>query len=120
MLGSDTCTVAIDLQQVLFIPSLTHADMFYLCQLSCYNFCVHVHDTSDSIMCLWHEAEGGRGANHIASCLFRILNATSNITGDKKNLNVWSDNCCTQNKTRMLLFMYIFLVEHSCFRSIEH
>ncbi|KAJ8932360.1 hypothetical protein NQ314_014727 [Rhamnusium bicolor] len=34
--GSCICTCSIDLQQVLFLPTLTHSRMFYLRQLSNY------------------------------------------------------------------------------------
>lgn len=38
--GSSKTVISMDLEQVIFVPILTHADMFYLSQLSCYNLCV--------------------------------------------------------------------------------
>lgn len=71
---SDTCTLVIDLQKVFAIPKLTHSDMYYARQLSCYNFGIHIADTNDAIMCVWHEGESSRGGNQMASCLFRAIN----------------------------------------------
>ncbi|KAJ8874331.1 hypothetical protein PR048_025177 [Dryococelus australis] len=46
----------------------------YKKQISCYNFGVHINDTSDGIMCVWHEGQASRGGNEIASYLFRAIN----------------------------------------------
>lgn len=80
--GSQISTISMDLQQVLSVPNLTHSEMFYRRQLSCYNFCVSLGDTQTSYMCLWHEGIANRGGNEIASCLLRIINLR--IT-DKRN-----------------------------------
>lgn len=71
--NSKITTMAVDLQQVIFVPTLTHSDMFYCRQLSTYNLCVHVGDSNDSYMCTWHEGIAGRGANEIASCLLKVI-----------------------------------------------
>lgn len=115
--NSSICCLSMDLQQVMFVPSLTHSDMFYLRQLSCYNFNVHLGDTNRSFMCMWNEGVGGRGANEIASCLLRVLN--NNVT-NKNHLVIWSDNCVGQNKNKMILFVLIFLVVHGVYDVVEH
>ncbi|KAJ8931556.1 hypothetical protein NQ314_015502 [Rhamnusium bicolor] len=74
-LGSDLCCLSMDLEQVMFVPTLVHSDMFYLSQLSCFNLGIHVGDTNHASMFLWHEGFSGRGANQIASCLLRFLNS---------------------------------------------
>ncbi|KAJ8931167.1 hypothetical protein NQ314_015942 [Rhamnusium bicolor] len=87
--GSNQSTICIDLQQVLFVPTLVHSDMFYKRQLSCYNFCVHMFDTDKAIMCMWHEGIAQRGSNEMISCLLQVFN-----THDfKDDLVVWRDNC---------------------------
>lgn len=111
------CTIAMDLQQVLFIPTLTHGDMFYLRQLSCYNLGIHVGDTSTAFMCLWHEGITGRGGNEISSCIWKVLK--SKIT-TKKILNIWSDNCIGQNKNKMVLLTLMLLVKDGIFEEINH
>lgn len=113
---STKCSLSMDLQQVMFVPSLTHSDMFYLSQLSCYNLGVHVGDTNEAYMCMWHEGVASRGANEIASCLLYIVN--HGLT-HKKHLVIWCDNCGGQNKNRILLFTLIFLVANGVFRTVE-
>lgn len=48
---SQHCTVVMDLEKVFPLPKLTHSNMYYLRQLSCYNFNIHITDTNDGIMC---------------------------------------------------------------------
>nr|CAI5841755.1 unnamed protein product [Callosobruchus analis] len=81
---------------VLFVPTLTHSDMFYLSNYLCYNLGIHLSDSNRAFMCMWHEGVSGRGGNEIASTLLKILN--SGIT-EKKHLLLWSNNCARQNKT---------------------
>ncbi|XP_072399045.1 LOW QUALITY PROTEIN: uncharacterized protein [Diabrotica undecimpunctata] len=114
---SDTCTITMDLQKVFSLPKLTHSSMYYSRQISGYNFGIHVADTDDGLMCIWHEGQSGRGGNQMASCLLQTLNCTTQYI--QKNLCV-SDNCAGQLKNRMLLFLYIFLVCHEVFETIDH
>nr|CAI5868779.1 unnamed protein product [Callosobruchus analis] len=114
--GSDLCCLSMDLEQVLFVPTLVHSDMFYLSQLSCFNFGIHVGDTNHASMFLWHEGFSGRGANEIASCLLRFLN--SGFT-NKKTLVLWCNNCGGQNKNKFILFTLIFLVSIGLLDAIE-
>lgn len=115
--GSTKCVLSMDLQQVMFVPSLTHSDMFYLSQLSCYNLGIHIGDTNEAFMCMWHEGVASRGANEIASCLLNLVNHRG-LT-DKKHLVIWCDNCGGQNKNRILLFTLIFLVSIGIFHTVE-
>lgn len=114
--ASSVTTIAIDMQQVLFTPTLTHSNMFYSRQLSHYNLCIHVGDTAKSFMCMWHEGVAGRGGNAVASCLFKVL--TSGFS-QKKHLEIWCDNCAGQNKNRMVLMVLIFLVGKGYYDTID-
>ncbi|GFR24665.1 uncharacterized protein TNCT_438291 [Trichonephila clavata] len=78
MPSTGTCTINMDMQQMIFTPTLTHSSMFYSRQLSNLNLCIHNGDTSTSFMCLWHEGMAGRGGNDVASCLLKVI--TSNLT----------------------------------------
>jgi len=49
--NSDTLVLCMDLEKVLFVPTLTHSQMYYSRQLSVYNLCLHVGDTRKSYMC---------------------------------------------------------------------
>lgn len=114
--GSDTSTLCMDLQQVMFVPMLTHNTMFYSRQLSTYNLGLHVSDYGTAFMCMWHEGNGGRGGNEIASCFFKLV-TSERIT--KKKLVVWCDNCTAQNKNKMILMAIIYLIKKQFFESIE-
>ncbi|KAL4152779.1 hypothetical protein QTP88_000612 [Uroleucon formosanum] len=102
---------------VLSLPSLTHSQMFYLRQLSCYNLGVHFGDSNRGHMFLWHEGMSGRGGNEIASCVFEALNSNPTV---KRKLTIWSDNCVGQNKNKMLLFLWIYLTLTDKFDEINH
>lgn len=117
--GCTALNLVMDLQKVFPIPKLTHSDMYYSRQLSCYNFGIHVSNTSDGIMCIWHEGQSGRGGNQMASCLFNALNSEL-LDTNKRNVVVWSDNCAGQIKNRMLVFLYKYLVAIEMFDVIEH
>jgi hypothetical protein len=71
---SRTGCATMDFQQVVFVPTLTNSEMFYRCQLSCYNFAVCVADTQKSYMCMWNETIAGKRGNEVASCLLKVLN----------------------------------------------
>lgn len=116
--GSNTSCISFDLQQVMFVPTLTHSDMFYLSQLSCYNLGIHVSDTNKAFMCMWHEGVSGRGSNQVTSCLLKILNMPGVV--DKRHVQLWSDNCAGQNKNKVVLFLLIFLASHGLFDSLEY
>lgn len=114
---SDRSVLSIDMEQVLFIPTLTHSQMFYSRQLSCFNLCVHMSDNGNAYMCLWNESLTGRGGNEVASALLAVLNRRDLPV--KRKLTIWTDNCIGQNKNRMLLFLFIYLVANGIFQEIE-
>ncbi|KAJ4446520.1 hypothetical protein ANN_13216 [Periplaneta americana] len=93
---SNACSLAMDLRQVMFVPTLTHSEMFYRRQLLRYNFGVCVCYTMQSYMCMGDETIASGGANEIVSCLLKLSNMD---TTNKKYLIIWSDNCAAQNKT---------------------
>jgi len=118
---SNESMCSIDLEQVLSLPFLTHGQMFYSRQLSCFNLCVHVGDNNKGLMFLWHEGMSGRGGNEIASCLFNALTSPAhNNIMSKRILTVWSDNCIGQNKNKMILFLWIYLTIIGKYDEINH
>ncbi|CAH2207420.1 jg21599, partial [Pararge aegeria aegeria] len=117
MPGSLICTATMDLQQVLSTPALTHSQMYYSRQLSNFNLGIHIGDTNDAYMCLWHEGITGRGGNEIASCVLKVFSSGAT---NKKKLIMWSDNCAGQNKNRMIILLWIYLIKLGIFDEIEH
>lgn len=63
--------------------------MYYSRHLSCFNFGIHVSNTGDGIMWLWHEGISGRRGNQMASCLHAINSGT--LDSNKRKLTVLSD-----------------------------
>lgn len=59
------------LQQVLFVSTFTYSDMFYLRQLSCFNFCIRIEDIRQTVISMWDESITNRGGNEISSCLLK-------------------------------------------------
>ncbi|CAI6357776.1 unnamed protein product [Macrosiphum euphorbiae] len=114
--NSDMLVLCMDLEKVLFVPRLTHCQMYYSRQLSVYNLYLHVGDTRKSYMCVRHEGVVSRGANEICSSFLKVV--TSRIT-TKKNIQMWCDNCAGQNKNKMLVFVMFYLVATGWFESIE-
>ncbi|KAK7603319.1 hypothetical protein V9T40_003318 [Parthenolecanium corni] len=113
---SQTFVAAMDLEKVLFVPTLTHSQMYYSRQLSVFNLCLHAGDTRQGHMFVWHEGTAGRGGNEIGSCLFKFL--LSRVIA-KRHVEVWCDNCCGQNKNQMLLLVLMYMIATKRYDSIE-
>lgn len=71
--GSDTTTLCMDLQQVTFVPMLTHNTVFYSRQFSTYNLNLYVGDYGIAFICMWHEGNGGRDGNETACSYSEII-----------------------------------------------
>ena len=84
-------------------------------QLNCYNLGIHDKSLNRGIMCIWPEYLGGRGSNKIGSYIWEYFSAE--IT-DKKDLILWSDNCCGQNKNKNLIAAYMTLIAKGYFKKV--
>lgn len=119
MPSSNTCTIMIDLQKVFPMPKLSHSTMYYSRQLSAYNFGIQVADQSNAVMCVWNEKTALRGGNGMPTCLLQAINHNFLVTA-KTHLIVCSDNCASQLKNRMLIWLYLLLIQSGRFNVIEH
>lgn len=115
---SDAYVITFDMQQQMYIPQLTHSEMYYSQQVACCNLGIHDSVTGNGCMCLWSENFGGRGSQEISSCIYEYL-TTTNLRG-KKKLICWSDNCGGQNKNQFMLAMYLVLIANNYFSEIIH
>ncbi|KAG8325269.1 hypothetical protein J6590_071924 [Homalodisca vitripennis] len=79
LVTSDTCTISVDLQQVFSLPAISHCQVYYLRQLSCFNMGLHMADNNQGFMFVWHEGMSGRGGNEIASCILREISKVSQV-----------------------------------------
>ena len=113
--------LCVDLQQVLFCPTLTHSNVFYQRQLSNYNFCITDVGTNDATMHLWNETIAKRGSAEITSCILTYIvgKYTPLKTGVTRKLIIWSDRCVGQNNNFKMLTLLQHLVIWGYFTEVE-
>ncbi|XP_072401628.1 uncharacterized protein [Diabrotica undecimpunctata] len=116
---SNCYVLSFDMQQQMYIPQLTHSEMYYPQQLAVCNLGIHDSITGKGFMCLWTEDFGGRGALEISSCLYTYLTKEIGNHG-KKKLILWSDNCGGQNKNQFMIAMYLTILANNVFEEIIH
>lgn len=98
-------TVAVfDLQKVLLTPKLYNSSYYYSRKLRVYNFTVYDMAKKEGTCMVWNESVGNRGANEIASGLYRFM--LQKITAGTKEFKFFSDSCGGQNKNRIIFAMY--------------
>lgn len=104
--------LAVDLQQILFSPTLRHSDVFYKRQFGSYNLCIYDARTDDGTMLFWTEIDGGRGADEIISCIQKYVLQNFNLlqNNEERTLVVWSDRCKGQNNNFPMLVEYLTLI----------
>jgi hypothetical protein len=71
---------------------------------------------------IYHEGEGKKGGNNVASLIWRYLDENAYINrgrGPRKELNVVMDNCGGQNKNRYVLRLAPLFVELRYYRRVN-
>lgn len=116
-----TVVLCVDLQQVLFCPNLTHNNVFYQRQLSCYNLAVHNAGTNKAMMFFWDETIGKRGSAEVASCILKYitLHFSKLMEGETRRLVIWSDRCVGQNNNWRMIALLQHLVLNQYFSCVE-
>lgn len=105
-----------DLQAVMPVPCGEVSTFYYKCRLNCLNFTIYEITSKSGYCFFWNEAIAMRGANEIATCIFTYLSTLPN----DKDVIFYSDNCVGQNKNKMVLAMYLYVVTQSNVNSITH
>ena len=117
----NTVVVCVDQQQVLFCPNLTHNNVFYQRQLSCYNLAISNQANNKSMMFFWDETVGKRGAAEVSSCILKYIEIhfTPLKPGEARVLIFWSDRCIGQNNNWQMIALMQYLVVGKYFSSVE-
>lgn len=120
-INANNVVLCIDLQQVLFSPKLSHNNVFYQRQLSCYNLAIHNQSNNKVAMCFWDESIGKRGSVEVSSCLLRYvqLNFKPLNLGETRKLILWSDRCVGQNNNWTMIALMQHLIVQGYFSSVE-
>lgn len=79
--------ICFDLQKTLPTPMVTCSKVYYLRQLWTYNFGIHNLCTGEAHMYIWHEAEGSKGSQEVASCILKFLTSVTTVP-DKTKINI--------------------------------
>ena len=116
--GSLHVAACFDLQQVIYLPKSPRSEIFYKRRLSNYNFTIFNLKDSSVDCFLWHEVISGRGANEIASCVYKFLLAQD----DKgvETVDLFCDGCAGQNKNSIFpAMLQHFLSLSKCTKEVR-
>ncbi|PSN39943.1 hypothetical protein C0J52_23288 [Blattella germanica] len=106
-------SIACDFMQNLPLPNIPVQETFYLRQLL-----VNVYKTGRSIVYLYHEEQGKKGANEVSSFLYHYVQHY--IPQSINELNLFSDSCPGQNKNHTIVRFCMALTATGRFQTITH
>lgn len=101
---------SMDLQKVILSSNMPHIKFsYFVSRLVVFNetFATISKSSSYNSHCvLWHEAINGRKAENLTDAIVRIIDIERDVT----KIVFWSDNCCAQNKNRILFSALVNIV----------
>lgn len=110
-----------DLQAVLSCPRGDVSVFYYKSKLNTFNFTITELTTKNTECYVWHEGEGKRGVEEIASCVLMFIEKTVQNTKENFDLVFYSDNCSGQQKNKFMVAMYYYMiVKFPQIKSITH
>lgn len=89
-----------DTQSMKLCPCVNASAMYYKTKLCVHNFTMYNNGTKDAVTYWWDETQSDLSATCFASCMVDDLRQTLN--DDFKNVMVWSDGCCYQNRSNII------------------
>ncbi|XP_060803416.1 uncharacterized protein LOC106141967 [Amyelois transitella] len=99
--SEDTVVTSFDLQKVLNTPYGESMLLYYSRKYSMYNLTFYESQTQNGFCYLWGECDAKRGSNEVATCITKYLKDVD--TRGKKNVVLYCDACCGQNKNKVVL-----------------
>lgn len=89
-----------DTQSVKLCPCVNASAMYYKTKLCVHNFTMYNNGTKDTMTYWWDETQSDLSASSFTSCMVDNLKHT--LEDDLKNVIVWSDGCCYQNRSSIM------------------
>lgn len=111
MLRKICVCAAFDLQQIILFHIAPDSKLFYHRRLTNFNLTIYNINSKECSCYVWHEGFGRRGSCETASCLYDYL-----CDLDCKNVKeifLFSDSCCGQNKNSAIAAMLLNVVSNS-------
>lgn len=90
-----------DLQSVLPTPCGEVSNFYYVRKFATYNLTMYDLATAEGYCYMWHETQGARGADEIASIIYRHINQLPDTV---KKVILYSDCCGGQNRNRYVRY----------------
>jgi hypothetical protein len=115
-----------DLQAILPAPRGEVSVFYYKSKLNSFNFTISELNTGQTECYFWHEGEGNRGVEEIASCVLMyiqniIKDREDNGCTDLLDFVFYSDNCCGQQKNKYMIALYVYaILKFPIINSIMH
>lgn len=106
--------VVYDLQAVLQCPR-GNSSFYYTSKINVFNFTTFELASNVAKCYVWDETEGNRGVNEIGTCVLLYLESlqdkAKHIEGGVLDVIFYSDNCCGQQKNRIMMSLYLYSVQ---------
>ncbi|CAG7824789.1 unnamed protein product [Allacma fusca] len=117
-IDSNFIVLSVDMQQTFFTPKLTNASSFYLRKFCTYNLGIHDENQNRGHMFIWNETDAKKGADEVASCLYRFVLTRFEPTCAERTLVVWTDRCVGQNNNYTMLVFYRKIIQDGYYSNI--